>query len=183
MDGDEPDEDVRRTERGLRILAEVEGYCFAGICYECNASRSAFAALIEELERAEAHHVVVPSLRHFADNHLLSVRRWIWAGLVGVADGRQRGRADDCVWADPDGGVDGLGDVLGAAPKPPSGVGSIKITYVRGSLTGHSPISRACLGMLCSKPIDKSRLGLPGIVTRPGLAWPPGGRIYQGVPG
>jgi DNA invertase Pin-like site-specific DNA recombinase len=71
VDGDEPDEDVRRTERGLRILVEVEGYCYAGIFYEYNASRSAFATMIEELERAEAHHAVVPSLRRFADNHLL----------------------------------------------------------------------------------------------------------------
>ncbi len=73
VDGGEPDDDLRHTERQLRALAlaDVEGYCFAGIFHEYNASQRAFAELIEELKRAEAHHVVVPSLRHFADSHLL----------------------------------------------------------------------------------------------------------------
>lgn len=71
VDGDEPDDDIRHTERRLRALAEVEGYCFAGLFHEHDASQRAFAELIEELKRAEAHHVVVPSLRHLADNHLL----------------------------------------------------------------------------------------------------------------
>lgn len=71
VDGDEPDDDIRRTERQLRALAEVEGYCFAGLFHEYDASRSTFAELIEELKRAEAHYVVIPSLRHLADNHLL----------------------------------------------------------------------------------------------------------------
>jgi DNA invertase Pin-like site-specific DNA recombinase len=71
VDGDESDDGIRHTERQLRALAEAKGYCFAGLFHEYDASQSAFAELIEELKRAEAHHVVVPSLRHLADHHLL----------------------------------------------------------------------------------------------------------------
>lgn len=97
IDGAEPDQDIRDTERDLRGLAEVEGYCFATIFHEFEpGSQRAFLALVEELQRSGAHHVVVPSLEHLARNEVLQnimlTQLMYWADpQVWVARRRERG--------------------------------------------------------------------------------------------
>ncbi|GAB2552830.1 hypothetical protein [Nocardia heshunensis] len=54
-------------EAQLRALALTRGFCFAATFHESNAGDgTALVELTEELKRADAHHVVVPSLDHFA---------------------------------------------------------------------------------------------------------------------
>lgn len=54
-------------EAALHGLARAEGLCFATTFYESiGGDGTAFAELTRELQRADAHHVVVPSLDHFA---------------------------------------------------------------------------------------------------------------------
>ncbi|MET8778205.1 hypothetical protein AB0H49_08915 [Nocardia sp. NPDC050713] len=54
-------------ERAMSTLAQAEGLCFAATFHESTAGDgTAFAELTQELKRADAHHVVVPSLDHFA---------------------------------------------------------------------------------------------------------------------
>lgn len=61
------DGDVRQMELALRDYAEREGYCFATFFYEeDDGSMSAFAELIQELNRAEARNVIVPTGEHIA---------------------------------------------------------------------------------------------------------------------
>jgi hypothetical protein len=70
--GDEPDQEVLDAEQALRDFAEVEGYCLAAIFHEVDpGSQRAFLALAEELTRAEARDVVVPSLAHLAGSPVL----------------------------------------------------------------------------------------------------------------
>lgn len=67
-----PDNDLEQTERVLRDYAEHEGYSFAAIFHEhVNGSQSAFSELIEELQRTEAHHVIVPTLDHLSGHDIL----------------------------------------------------------------------------------------------------------------
>lgn len=69
---DEEDGEICRMERDLQIFAEDEGLCLATIFYEYNSgSRAAFAELTEELSRADAHHVIVPSLAHLSSHQML----------------------------------------------------------------------------------------------------------------
>jgi hypothetical protein len=70
--GDVPDDKVRQLEKQVVEYAESHGLCFAGFFFEFNCgSREAFDELVAELVRVDAHHVIVPSLRHLAHNRLL----------------------------------------------------------------------------------------------------------------
>ncbi|GHJ41358.1 hypothetical protein Sm713_69670 [Streptomyces sp. TS71-3] len=56
----------------MERFAEAEGFCYATTFFECQeGSRSAFEELVAELKRAEARHVVVPSLDHLSGHQLL----------------------------------------------------------------------------------------------------------------
>lgn len=69
---DVPDNKVRRLENQLVAYAEKCGLSFVRFFFEFHCgSHEAFDELVEELVRADAHHVVVPSLRHLAQNGLL----------------------------------------------------------------------------------------------------------------
>ncbi|MFC1440148.1 recombinase family protein [Streptacidiphilus sp. N1-10] len=69
---DMDDQEVLQTEQALTTFATVEGYCLATIFYEYDSgSQAAFAQLIHELRRSEAHHVVVPSLEQLADSQIV----------------------------------------------------------------------------------------------------------------
>ncbi len=67
-----PDDDLTQMELTLKDVAEQEGYCFATIFHEHDSgSRSAFYELVAELKRAEARHVIVPSLEHLSGHQLI----------------------------------------------------------------------------------------------------------------
>jgi DNA invertase Pin-like site-specific DNA recombinase len=69
---DADDRDVMRTERELRAFAQDRGYDLGTIFVEhVSGSHKAFNELATTLHRADAHHVVVPSLCHFARNEIL----------------------------------------------------------------------------------------------------------------
>ncbi|MFC8042662.1 hypothetical protein [Nocardia sp. NPDC057353] len=52
-------------ERALRDLARSRGLCFAATFHEsCDGDGTALAELTHELQRADAHHVLTPSLDH-----------------------------------------------------------------------------------------------------------------------
>ncbi|WP_146073602.1 hypothetical protein [Amycolatopsis sp. CA-126428] len=69
---DVADSKVWELEREVVAYAEKRGFHFVQFFFEFNCgSREAFDELIEELVRVDAHHVVVPSLRHLAHNELL----------------------------------------------------------------------------------------------------------------
>lgn len=91
---DETDEQIRRTEHRMKEFAKVEGYSFAHFYFEADdGSRGAFDALLEELRRVEAHHVIVPSLEHFSrvsilQNFMLSfLEREAAAHVFELGDG------------------------------------------------------------------------------------------------
>jgi DNA invertase Pin-like site-specific DNA recombinase len=69
---DIPDDKVHHMEQQLRHFASREGWFFATIFSEftCGAY-DAFNELVQELQRADAHHVVVPTFRHLARNLML----------------------------------------------------------------------------------------------------------------
>lgn len=72
LHGGEPDADVRQMELDLKDYAETEGYCFATIFRDDDSGTcAAFDELIAELKRAEARHVVVPSLAHLSSHPVL----------------------------------------------------------------------------------------------------------------
>jgi hypothetical protein len=67
-----PDAKVRRMELKMRRFAEHKGFCLAATFYEFQCGVfEAFYELVEELQRAEAHYVIVPTFRHLARNRLL----------------------------------------------------------------------------------------------------------------
>ena len=67
-----PDQKVRRLEQALRTLATASGLQLVTFFFEFSCgSHEAFDELVTELGRADAHYVVVPSLRHFAHSPLL----------------------------------------------------------------------------------------------------------------
>ena len=69
---DMQDTEVRSMEQELTTYADAEGYCLGTIFYEYdNGSQAAFAELLHELQRAEAHHVVVHSLEQLAESQVL----------------------------------------------------------------------------------------------------------------
>ncbi|MGV9410605.1 hypothetical protein ACWDOP_11880 [Nocardia sp. NPDC003693] len=54
-------------ENAMTSLARSAGFCFAATFHESTpGDGTAFAELTAELKRADAHHVVVPSLDHLA---------------------------------------------------------------------------------------------------------------------
>lgn len=66
------DRQVCRMECGLQKFAEMEGFCFATTFHEYQTGYlGAFDELTRELQRADAHHVVVPSLEHLSGHLLL----------------------------------------------------------------------------------------------------------------
>jgi hypothetical protein len=69
---DIPDAKVRRMELEIHRFAERQDWCLAAIFYEfiCGI-HDAFEELVEELQRADAHHVVIPTYRHLARNRVL----------------------------------------------------------------------------------------------------------------
>ena len=61
------DGQCEELEVAMSTLAQMEGLCFAATFHEsATGDGTAFAELTRELRRADAHHVVVPSLDHFA---------------------------------------------------------------------------------------------------------------------
>lgn len=72
---DHDDNEIRRRELDLEKLADAEGRCLATIYRECTPSRlGAFNDLRRELQRAQAHHVVTPSLGHLSRHRILQDR-------------------------------------------------------------------------------------------------------------
>jgi DNA invertase Pin-like site-specific DNA recombinase len=69
---DVSDVNLDRAVNEMQRFAETEGYCYATTFFEHqHGSRAAFEELILELKRAEARHVVVPSLEHLSNHRLL----------------------------------------------------------------------------------------------------------------
>jgi hypothetical protein len=69
---DTSDDELNRAELRMRCFADVEGFCYAATFFEYdNGSHAAFYELSHELRRAEAHHVIVPSLSHISAQPLL----------------------------------------------------------------------------------------------------------------
>jgi Resolvase, N terminal domain len=72
VEGDTPDDDVDQVEQQMMRAAEVEGFCYATTFYEyLSGSHAAFLELIETLKRADARHVIVPSLSHLSTHPML----------------------------------------------------------------------------------------------------------------
>jgi DNA invertase Pin-like site-specific DNA recombinase len=66
------DLEVLLIEQTLTTFAESEGYCLVAIFYEYDSgSHAAFAQLIHELRRSEAHHVVVAFLEQLAKSQIV----------------------------------------------------------------------------------------------------------------
>ncbi|MDQ2884300.1 MAG: hypothetical protein M3Y48_24975 [Actinomycetota bacterium] len=66
------DDQVQQLERGLEKLAEAEGFCLTGTCYEYQPGYyGMFYDLTAELKRTQVRHVVVPSLDHLSAHPLL----------------------------------------------------------------------------------------------------------------
>lgn len=81
------DRQVCRMERGLRKLAKTEGFRFATTFHEYQTGYlGAFDELTRELQRADAHHVVVPSPGHLSGHPLL--RETMLTRLARDADAR-----------------------------------------------------------------------------------------------
>ena len=63
------DDKVWHLEQDLRAYAAAKGFCFVAFFYEFECgSQEAFNDLVDELQRAGAHYVLVPTLRHLARN-------------------------------------------------------------------------------------------------------------------
>jgi hypothetical protein len=69
---DIPDDKVRRMEYEMRRFAAGKGLCLTAIFSEfvCGA-HDAFNDLLVELQRTDAHYVIVPTFRHLARNVML----------------------------------------------------------------------------------------------------------------
>jgi DNA invertase Pin-like site-specific DNA recombinase len=69
---DMPDDELDHAVHEMQRFAETEGFCYATTFFEYQpGSHLAFAELIQELKRAEARHVVVPSLAHLSSHRIL----------------------------------------------------------------------------------------------------------------
>lgn len=80
-----PDGDLAQMELTLQHVAEREGYCFATIFHEyTSGSRAAFDELVRELQRADAHHVIVPTLDHLSGHRILRTHMLMTLEHVGV---------------------------------------------------------------------------------------------------
>lgn len=70
--GDVPDDKVRRLEAALREFATASGFYLVTFFFEFSCgSHDAFHELITELQRADAHTVVIPTMNHLARSTLL----------------------------------------------------------------------------------------------------------------
>jgi hypothetical protein len=77
----ESDDELLRMEQRLVRYAEAEGYCLGKIFHNYTpGSLNAFELLIDALQCSEAHHVVVPSVEHFARHPALQ------RGLLGTLE-------------------------------------------------------------------------------------------------
>ncbi|MEA5366453.1 hypothetical protein VA596_43465 [Amycolatopsis sp., V23-08] len=84
---DVPDRKVRDLEQEVIQFAEGLGLYFVSFFFEFHCgSREGFEDLVTELVRAEARHVVVPSLRHLAHNRLLQKAMCERLQLAACAD-------------------------------------------------------------------------------------------------
>jgi hypothetical protein len=95
---DVPDHRVRRVEQAVARFAASKGLYFVSFFFELQCgSREGFDELLTELVQADAHHVVVPSLKHLALNELLqtAMREQLAAGANAKvhAVGRRTGEA------------------------------------------------------------------------------------------
>jgi hypothetical protein len=95
---DVPDHRVRRVEQAVTRFAAAQGLYFVSFFFELQCgSREGFDELLTELVRADAHHVVVPSLKHLALNELLQTAMREQLGLEANAEvhavGRRTGEA------------------------------------------------------------------------------------------
>ncbi|WP_043652994.1 hypothetical protein [Nocardia thailandica] len=74
-------------EESFRDLARSEGLCFAATFRESiDGDGTAFAELTAELGRADAHHVVVPSMDHLAGQTI--PRELLLAKLASEAEAK-----------------------------------------------------------------------------------------------
>jgi len=68
------DEELLALELGLRLFATSEGYRYVTTFQEfIPGCTRAFEALVAELTRVGGHHVVVPTVDHFAPHPLLQI--------------------------------------------------------------------------------------------------------------
>ncbi|TDU06619.1 hypothetical protein EDD99_5182 [Streptomyces sp. 846.5] len=70
---DMDDLEVQLIEQALTTFAEGEGYCLGTIFYEYDSGSQAALAVIHELQRSEARHVVVLSLGQLAESQIVQV--------------------------------------------------------------------------------------------------------------
>lgn len=83
---DVPDWKVRRLEQSVVRYTERQELSFAGFYFEFHCgSREGFDELISALVLAQARHVVVPSLRHLAQNARLQIAMCDQLALVARA--------------------------------------------------------------------------------------------------
>lgn len=69
---DVTEEDVRSVERRIQECAQELGFQLATTFQETvSGSHDALQELIEELQRSEAEHVIVPSFNHFSKHSIL----------------------------------------------------------------------------------------------------------------
>lgn len=95
---DVPDHRVRRVEQAVIRFAAAKGLYFVSFFFEHHCgSREGFDELLTELVRADARHVVVPSLKHLALNELLQTAMREQLALQARAEvhavGRRTGEA------------------------------------------------------------------------------------------
>jgi len=66
------DDQLGRVEQQMRAFAETEGFYYATTFFEYTSGvHRAYDELAEELKRAEAHHVITPSLSHISAHPIL----------------------------------------------------------------------------------------------------------------
>jgi DNA invertase Pin-like site-specific DNA recombinase len=68
---DAADQEISRIRYELHAFAYIKGFELGRVFYECPGSHDAFAELITELGRSEARHVIVPTIKHLADDEVL----------------------------------------------------------------------------------------------------------------
>jgi DNA invertase Pin-like site-specific DNA recombinase len=79
------DDQIWQMELGLHKLAEAEGFRFVSTFHDDQPGyHGAFNELIEELTRAQARHIVVPSLDHLSAHPLLREIMLMRLGRVGA---------------------------------------------------------------------------------------------------
>ena len=78
---------LHSLEAGLRLYAEAQGYQLVRIFQEfVPGCHRTFAALVDQLKRTDAHHVVVPSMEHLARHPLLQIHMVIRLELEAHAE-------------------------------------------------------------------------------------------------